>query len=154
ERRDEQGGTIGQPGEKEQRRHEGEAERHRDEGLAEARPARDRRQVAVEQPPERELERILGAEQERRDPDLKRRDGSDSGQEVEALLSPRRQRSAQDEDAKSEPSDEQREREEVRPADDVLGCRGPRRSVRLGRRWRGIADAEREDAGDDVAVTR
>ena len=48
-----------QPREVDERRDEREAERHRDERLAEARAARDRRQVAVEKLPERQLEHVL-----------------------------------------------------------------------------------------------
>src|SRR3569833_334898 len=53
---------------------EREAELHRDERLAEARTARDRRQVAVEERGERQLQRILGTQQERSAADLERDD--------------------------------------------------------------------------------
>jgi hypothetical protein len=154
ERGPEEERPVGQPGEVEQRRDEGEAERHGDEGLAEARPADDRRQVAVEQPAERQLEGVLGPEQERRDPDLDHGDGADSGHEEEAPLGGGRKRAPENEEAEAEAAHEQGEREEVRPADDVLRPRRPGRSVGLGRRRSRVSDSEREHAGDDVPVAR
>ena len=145
---------LGQPGEVQERGHEREPERHRDERGAEARPAGERREIAVEEVHERELQRVLGPEQEREDPDLDRADRADAHDPVEAPLGPRRHRAAHDEQAEPEPADQQREREEVEPADDVLLVRRPGCAERLGRRRGALAHAEREDPGDDVAVGR
>src|SRR5207244_2901108 len=114
---------------------------------AEAGPTDDRRQVAVEQAAERELERVLGPEQEGGDPDLEHADRADPGDDVEAALGGARQGAADDEEAEAHATDEEREREEVRPADDVLGPRRPGRAVGLGRRRRRVPDAEGEDTG-------
>ena len=145
---------LGQPGEVEQRRHEREAERHRDERGAELRPVRERRQVAVEECSERQLERVLGPQQEGGEPDLERSDRADPRHPVEAPLGSRRKRAAHDEQPEADPADEQREREEVEPAHDVLGRRRSLRADRVGHRRCRIAQAERRDAGDDVSVAR
>ena len=62
ERGPEQRAALEQPPEVEQRGDEREAERHRDERGPETSPARDRREIAVEQSSERQLQRILGAQ--------------------------------------------------------------------------------------------
>jgi len=67
---------------------------------------------------------------------------------------PIRQPSACDQQAEAEPADEQRQREEIEPAHDVLGARRAGRTERGCRRGRARAYAEREHAGDDMAVTR
>ena len=152
----EQRRPVGQPREVDERGDEREAERHQHERLAEARPAGDRREVAVEELPERELEHVLAAEAEREDADLEHADDADPGEREQrasrprgGTVRPRRQRSRKP----SEPISE-REREEVQPAHDVLGPRRAARAVRLGRRQRRHAHAERPHARDDVRVGR
>ena len=154
ERDPQQHAPLEQPREVERRRDEREAERHRDERGAEARPARDRRQIAVQQSLERKLQRVLRAQEERDDADLEHRDDAEPRHLVEARLRARGQRAAHDQQPEAEAADQQHEREEVRPAHDVLGARRAGRAVRLRRRRRRDADAERPDARDDVPVGR
>ena len=129
ERRPEQPLAVGQPGQEDERRHERVAERHRHERVAEAR-LRKRREVAVEEVDERELERVLGPQQEREDPDLERADHADSEQPVEAALGRLAERPAHDQQPEAEAAREQRERQEVEPADEVLARRRARRHRR------------------------
>ena len=154
EHRPEERAATGQPREEEQCRHQREAELHHDERPAEARPARDRRQVAVEEAPERQLERVLRAEQERDDPDLEHRDRAGSGDPVEPPLRAQGQLAGNDEQAEADAADEQREGEEVQPPHDVLRRRRPLRAHRVGDERRRNADAEGVDARDDVPVVR
>ena len=56
-----------------------------------------------------------------------------AGDAVEAPLRLGRRVAAQHEQPEAEPADQQREAEEVEPADDVLGRRRPGRAVRVGR---------------------
>ena len=87
-------------------------------------------------------------------PTWRNADRADARHPEEAALRARRQRPAHDEQLEAETADDEREREEVQPADDVLGPRRPLRADRVRHRRRRHADAERVDAGDDVAVVR
>ena len=154
ERDPEQPAPLDEPREVERRRDEREPERHRDEHRAEARPVRERRKVAVEKQPERQLQHVLAAQQEADDPDLQDPNRGDPGDPEEAALGARRQRSAHDQQPEAEPADEEGERDEIEPAHDVLRARRALRTDGGRHRRRGHADAERVDAGDDVAVVR
>ena len=154
ERHPQERAHVKEPREIEERRHEDEAERHHDERLAEACPVRKRCEVAVDEAPERQLQHVLAAEQEGRDADVEHADGADARDEEEAILRARRERAAHDEQLEAESADDEREREEVQPADDVLCPRRSSGADRVRHRRRAHADAEGVDAGDDVAVVR
>ena len=143
---------AGQPAEEDERGHDREAERHDHERRPEARPVRERRQVAVEEAAERELECVLGPDQEREDSDLDRADHARQGEQVEDPLERVRHRPGKHDESEGEPADQQREADEVEPAQDVLGRRRPGGAVGVRGRRGGDADPEREDAGDDVPV--
>ena len=96
----------------------------------------------------------LARQHEADDPELDRSHEPGSGHEVEAPLDGGRHPLAEDEQPKREAADDEREPEEVAPLHDVLGCRRPGRPVRLGRRRRLHADAERVDAREHVTVVR
>jgi len=67
------------------------------------------------------------------DPDVERHERADPRQGVEPLLRASGQTVMQYQEPEAQPADEQRQREEVQPAHDVLAPRRPRRSERLRR---------------------
>ena len=77
ERRHERLDAVEQPREVDEREHEREDERHRHERVPEPR-RRHRREIAVEEPPERQLQRVLGAERERDDAGVDRRERAET----------------------------------------------------------------------------
>ena len=133
--------AVREPREEQERGHEREAECHRDERRPEPRP-RDRREVAVEQPAERKLQRVLGSEDERCDSDVERHQRADPRHRVEPLLRASGQTVTQHQQPEAQPADEQRQREEVQPAHDVLAPCRPRCSECL-RRGRCVARERR-----------
>ena len=146
--------TVEDPGEEHQCRHERVPERHRDERDAETSLRRDRREVAVEEVDERDLQGVGGTHHERGDADVEHGDATDGRDPVEPVRKPRRQRLAEHEQPETDRPDDERERDEERPAGGVVRPVRPRRAVGLGRRRRRHADAERVDAGARVAVRR
>ena len=146
--------TVEDPGEEHQCRHERVPERHRDERDAETSLRRDRREVAVEEVDERDLQGVGGTHHERGDADVEHGDATDGRDPVEPVRKPRRQRLAEHEQPETDRPDDERERDEERPAGGVVRPVRPRRAVGLGRRRRRHADTERVDAGARVAVRR
>ncbi len=141
-----------QPRKEEQRRDDREAELHHHERLAEARRLGERREVAVQERGERQLESVLGPEQESERPDPQGPDRAHPGDAVEAPLGLRRRLAPQHQQPEAEPAGQEREADEIEPADDVLRSPRPGGAVRLGDRRRGGANAEGEDTAADVAV--
>ena len=98
------------------------------------------------------MQGVLRPQDEGQDPDLERPDYADAHDREEAPLRGRRQLDASQEQPEPKPAQQERQREEVRPANDVLRRRRARCAVGLGRRRGFYPDAEGEDARHDVAV--
>ena len=154
ERRPEQDRPFGEPREEEDRGDDRKAQRHDDERGAEAGSLRQWGQVSVHEADERKLERIARPQQEGEDPELDAGDDSQGCDQVEASLQRGRRPPADHQQAEGEPADEQREPEEVAPADDVLVPGRARGAIRLRGRRRHDPHPERVDPRDDVALQR
>ena len=97
---------------------------------------------------------ILRAEDEGQDADVNRTQGTESRHDQEAPLDSRGEWPRQNEKPERDPAQEERERQEVAPAHNVLRDRRPRCAEGVRGRRCGDADAEREQARADVAVMR
>ena len=138
-----------------QRRDDAEPDGHHQEGDTEARLLGERLEIAVREIRDRQLQRIRRPQHEPRDADVDHEEGGDDRDEMEALLEhvaePRRAGRGV-----GRPSGPISERERARRAPTARRRRATSSpsADRVGRRRRGDADAEREDARRGVAVFR
>jgi hypothetical protein len=143
---------VEDPRDHEQRGDDGEPDRHHEEGDAEPRLLRERREISEQQVGDRKLERIRRAEDEHGNPDVDYGERGNRGHEVEASLQPLGHGPTKDEQPDREGSDHERQRREEEPACDVVLPRCRARADGLRRR-RGLhPDSEGEDAYRRVAV--